>query len=60
MESKKTKFSKIKICGITNFKDAKVALENGVDFLGFINYEKSPRFIEIEKAFEIIDKLNPQ
>lgn len=51
---------KIKICGITNIEDVKVASENGVNFLGFINYEKSPRFIEIEKAFEIIKTLKTE
>lgn len=51
---------KIKICGITNIEDAKVASENGVNFLGFINYENSLRFIEIEKAIEIIKILKTE
>ena len=37
---------KIKICGITNNEDGQFAANNGADYLGFIFYSRSPRYIE--------------
>jgi phosphoribosylanthranilate isomerase len=48
---------KVKICGLTNMADAQVAVEAGADFLGFILYAKSPRYIPPEQIARILTEL---
>jgi len=47
----------IKICGITNTEDAVMAFAYGADALGFIFYEKSPRYVSPETAMRVIRNL---
>jgi len=48
---------KVKICGLTNYRDAAAAVDLGADLLGFNFYPESPRFITPEQAAQIINKL---
>ena len=50
---------RIKMCGTTSLEDALAAVDAGVDALGFIFYEKSPRNIDSEDARLIIEQLPP-
>ena len=47
----------VKICGMTNLKDALVAVDAGADAVGFVFYEKSPRYVTVERAREICEGL---
>jgi phosphoribosylanthranilate isomerase len=48
---------KVKICGITNWEDARRAIDAGADFLGFNFYAGSPRYVTPAKARLIVRRL---
>ena len=50
--------TKIKICGITNLKDARLSVEAGADALGFNFFDRSPRYVSPADAEEIIGRLD--
>ena len=50
---------KVKICGITNGDDARVAVAAGADALGFVMYRESPRWVKPSVARSIIAGLPP-
>lgn len=50
---------KIKICGITNAADARLCVECGVDALGFIFVERTPRYVTPDAAARIVATLPP-
>lgn len=47
----------VKICGITNAADALAAANFGADAIGFIFHPQSPRFVPVEQAAHISQKL---
>lgn len=50
--------TRLKICGLTNLADAQLAVEAGADFLGFILYPKSPRYVPPATVRRIIQELS--
>ncbi len=47
----------VKVCGITNEEDARVAVEAGANALGFNFYSKSSRYIKPERARQIVQAV---
>ncbi len=47
---------KLKICGVTTLKDARICTDEGADYIGFILTE-SPRQISAKRAMSIASKL---
>ncbi len=50
--------TRVKICGITNLRDAEDAVEFGADAIGFV-FAKSPRRISLNDAKKISLRLGP-
>ena len=51
--------TRVKVCGITEFEDARDAVLLGADAIGLNFYPKSPRYIRASRAARIIDKVPP-
>lgn len=51
--------TRIKICGLTREADVDAAVAAGVDAIGFVLYEKSPRYIPAQRAAELARRLPP-
>ena len=51
--------TRIKICGLTREADVDAAVEAGADAVGFVLYDKSPRFVTLARAVELAKRLPP-
>ena len=49
--------TRVKICGITRPQDGVQAAQLGVDAIGLVFYEKSPRNVSVKQAAEICESL---
>ena len=51
--------TRIKICGLTREQDVDDAVRAGADAIGFVMYEKSPRYVSVARAAELARRLPP-
>ncbi len=49
--------TRIKICGLTSVEDALLAVNCGVDAIGLVFYEPSPRHVSIDQACSIAESI---
>ncbi len=49
--------TRAKICGITRIQDIHAAVNAGVDAIGFVFYEPSPRYVNIELAKQLAQHI---
>ena len=51
--------TRAKICGITRTQDIQAAVNAGVDAIGFVFFEPSPRYVNIELAQQLAQLIPP-
>ena len=51
--------TRIKICGLTREEDVDAAVQSGVDAIGFVLYEASPRHVSVDRAAVLAKRLPP-
>jgi len=51
--------TRIKICGLTREQDVDAAVAAGADAVGFVLYEKSPRYVSPQRAAALARRLPP-
>ena len=51
--------TRIKICGLTREADVDAAVQAGADAVGFVMYERSPRYVSAARAAQLARRLPP-
>ena len=51
--------TRIKICGLTREEDVDAAVAAGADAIGFVLYDKSPRYVSVARAAILAKRLPP-
>ncbi len=51
--------TRVKICGLTREEDVDAAVIAGADAVGFVMFEKSPRFVSADRAAALAQRLSP-
>jgi phosphoribosylanthranilate isomerase len=51
--------TRIKICGLTREADVEAAVHAGADAIGFVLYDKSPRYVSAARAAQLVRLLPP-
>ena len=51
--------TRIKICGLSRESDVDACVAAGVDAIGFVLYDKSPRYVPPQRAAELAQRLPP-
>ncbi|MEY3991856.1 MAG: hypothetical protein RIS04_619, partial [Pseudomonadota bacterium] len=49
--------TRIKMCGFTREADVDAAVQAGADAVGFVLYDKSPRYVSAERAGQLAARL---
>ena len=59
MSPQETERTRIKICGLTQEADVAAAVRAGADAIGLVCYERSPRYVNLERAAALAALLPP-
>lgn len=51
--------TRVKICGITRIEDGLAAAECGADAIGLVFWPKSPRFVTLDQARTVAERMPP-
>jgi len=51
--------TRIKICGLTREEDVDAAVAAGADAIGFVFYPPSPRYVQPQRAAELVKRIPP-